>query len=72
MPVTGTCPRVVPKARRSAFELWPTPYARARAEPETMAVGRVNVAPIARPLCRSSVDTTPRARGPPQVVAAGV
>eukprot|EP00964_Phaeocystis_antarctica_P018910 scaffold10419_cov38-Phaeocystis_antarctica.AAC.1 len=37
-----------------------------------MAVGRVNAAPIARPLCRSSVDTTPRARGPRQVVAAGV
>eukprot|EP00964_Phaeocystis_antarctica_P010435 scaffold5742_cov61-Phaeocystis_antarctica.AAC.3 len=71
-PPEGVCPRVVPKARRSAFELWPTPYGRARAEPETMAVGRVNAAPIARLLCCSSVDATPRARGPRQVVAAGV
>ena len=37
-----------------------------------MAVGQVNAAPIARPLCRSSVDTTPHPRGPRQVVAAGV
>ena len=33
-----------------------------------MLVGRVSAVPIARPLRRSVVDTTPRARGPRQVV----
>eukprot|EP00964_Phaeocystis_antarctica_P083865 scaffold52796_cov67-Phaeocystis_antarctica.AAC.2 len=48
------------------------PYGRARADPKMMPDGWVNAAPIARPLCRSVVDTTPRARGPRQVVATGV
>eukprot|EP00964_Phaeocystis_antarctica_P069678 scaffold42364_cov69-Phaeocystis_antarctica.AAC.6 len=61
-----------PKGRADQPLNGQTPYGRARADPKTVPDGRVNAAPIARPLCRSVVDTTPRARGPRQVVAAGV
>eukprot|EP00964_Phaeocystis_antarctica_P098974 scaffold64890_cov104-Phaeocystis_antarctica.AAC.1 len=61
-----------PKGRADPPLNGQTPYGRARADPKTMPDGRVNAAPIARPLCRSVVDTTLRARSPRQVVAAGV
>ena len=69
-PVDGGHLRVVPKGRADRPLIWPTLYARARAKPETMAVGRVNATRRAsRPLAERSVVVA--ARGPGTCAAAG-
>ena len=57
----GVCPRLVPEGRADLQFNWPTQSTRACADLKAMPVGRVNAAPIARPLCRSRVRPEYRA-----------
>ena len=66
-PVDGGRLRVVPEACTDRPLNWPTLSARTsacvRIQTRCRLAGRVNAAPIGRPLCRSGIHTTHRARG---------
>jgi hypothetical protein len=70
--------RVVPEARADRPLNWPTlcPHERVRIQTRCRLAGPgkrgSHLAPIGRPLSRSGIHTTHRARGPSQVVAAVV